>query len=285
MVVPKALFLPHQVFPDEVLPLLMVGFATGTPGTALRRALEILRSRRLATALLVRLVHFVLFLLVYTGIMGFLLLYIAPKFVVIFRDFHIELPPVTRWFIEFFRWSQHPLSLFVWGIIVVLLWLGIYYLLRIFNAVSWDPPGIRRLTWRPHTAAVLDGLALAVENQRPLPECLESLAQKYPQQSIRTRLHRVAEDLQANVACWDSLHRRGLIGRADRTLLEAAQRADNLAWALGEVAASQRRRWMGQLNVIANLLYPAIILAMGILVLWTMVAFFTPLVYLIKGLA
>jgi len=72
-----------------------------------------------------------------------------------------------------------------------------------------------------------------------------------------------------------------LIGRADRALLQAAERAGNLAWALGEVAAGQRRRWMYQMQTAVNLLYPVVILLMGAFVLWVMVALFSPPVELI----
>jgi type II secretory pathway component PulF len=158
-------------------------------------------------------------------------------------------------------------------------------LLRYFGAITWALPGFRRLSWRPHAASVLDGLALAVENQRPLPPCIASLAQKYPHPTISRQLDWVAQDMSAGVSCWDSLYRRGLVRRADRTLLEAAHRAGNLAWALGEVAQNQRRRWMYQVNLVANLFYPALVLLLGSLVLWVMLAFFTPLISLIKGLS
>ncbi|MBN2580411.1 MAG: type II secretion system F family protein [Pirellulales bacterium] len=281
--VPRALFLQRKVFPDGVIPLLFVGFASGTPGKAIHQALDSLKTRPLAAALAARLAYLVLFFLVASSIFTFICYKIVPSYEKIFQEFGLRLPSVTLSFINFCHLGMT--SFLIAGCLLVVYSLGIFFLLRFFGIINWDPPGLRRLTWRPHTAAILDGLALAVENRRPLPEYFGSLSERYPQQAVRGQLIQIAADLQVGMDCWDSLFRQGLIRQADRTLLEAAHRAGNLAWALSEVAENQRRRWAYQLHYAVNLLYPLVVLAMGAVVLWVMVAIFSPLINLIHGLS
>jgi type II secretory pathway component PulF len=281
--VPRALSIERKVFPDAVLPLLLAGFSAGTPGKAIRRSLNVLKTQSPAEGIAGRLAYLALFVLMTAAVLTFLCIRIAPQYEKIFVEFEMTLPPATLGFLGIFR--QSLLGVLAFWLFVFLLLFVIYCVLRILGVVAWEPPGIRRLTRRPHAAAILDGLALAVESQQPLTACVQTLAQQHPHWYVRAQLNWIAVDLDVGMACWDSLYNRGLIGGADRALLEAAHRAGNLAWALGEVAENQRRRWAYQLHYAAHLLYPALVLMMGALVLWVMVAFFSPLVYLIKGLA
>jgi general secretion pathway protein F len=283
MSVPGALYRTPKVFPNVALPLLLIGFDAGAPGEALRRSLKSVESRPVAGTIAGRLVYLAIFILMSFGILTFLMVKIAPIYGKIFVEFGQDLPPVTLRFLDAAHLAYDG-GFLVW-ISLFLPLIGIYGVLRYFGVITWDPPGVGRLTRRLRDAAVIEGLALAVENRQPLPSCLATLARQYPQSAGRGQLNGIATDLESGMAVWDVLYSRGLIGRADRTLLEAAHRAGNLDWALSEVAAHQRRRWFYQLHYTANLLYPALVLLMGALVLFTMLAFFSPLVQLIKHLA
>jgi type II secretory pathway component PulF len=108
MIVPRALFVQRKVFPQSVLPLLYFGFATGTPGKALRQALQTQKARPQDAALGARLFYLGLFVFMAIGIITFLCTRIAPSFERIFLEFGIQLPDVTISFINFAHLSMSP---------------------------------------------------------------------------------------------------------------------------------------------------------------------------------
>ena len=163
--------------------------------------------------------------------------------------------------------------------------LFLYAVLRYAGSIRWDLPGMAWLMRRRHVAAVLDVLSLAAKRQRPLGEALATLASSYPQRSIERRLWAACDDLQAGGDDLQCLQRHGLLGETDLALLQAARRNGNLAWAAGEMADSNRRRFIYRMNAVLQVIFPLIIVAYGLLMAAVAVAVFLPLANLIQGLA
>jgi type II secretory pathway component PulF len=82
----------------------------------------------------------------------------------------------------------------------------------------------------------------------------------------------------------ESLRRVRLIANADAAVLKAAQRVGNLAWALDEMADSSLRRWAYRLRAVLNVVFPLLLLAIGIFVMLIVIGLFLPLIKLIEGL-
>ena len=113
---------------------------------------------------------------------------------------------------------------------------------------------------------------------------LGTLAEYHPSGWVRERVGRVLQDVRKGADCWKSLRDHGLIRPADAAVLEAASRVGNLPWALRETAESGERRLGYRLQLWLQLLFPAVVLAMGGLVCVLVTAFFLPLVTLIEAL-
>ena len=141
-----------------------------------------------------------------------------------------------------------------------------------------------RIMRRRHSANILDSLAMAAENNQPLGNSIATLATCYPQLDIRHKLNCVGKDISKGADWCQSLFRHGLIKRADQAVLQAAQRVGNLPWAMREMADSNRRRLAYRLNALVQLAYPPVILCLGVMVLFIVVALFTPLITLITRL-
>jgi type II secretory pathway component PulF len=98
-------------------------------------------------------------------------------------------------------------------------------------------------------------------------------------------LVKVAAELAAGGDWSASLRRHGLIGKADQAILTAAARAGNLPWAMREVAEGNRRRFAYRTQALLQVFFPAVVVALGIVVLLVAVSVFLPLIGLIQGLA
>jgi type IV pilus assembly protein PilC len=83
----------------------------------------------------------------------------------------------------------------------------------------------------------------------------------------------------------ESLCNQGLIKPADQAVLKAAQRVGNLPWAMREMADSNRRRLAYRLSALVQLAYPPVIICIGLIVMFIVVALFLPLITLVMRLS
>ena len=217
------------------------------------------------------------------GIVSFLMLKIVPQFSKIFADFGTTLPGLTQGVIDVSQWFERWWFIFQPAAFVLTL-LCCYVAGRYMRLFHWNLPGTAWLVRRLDTATILDTLALVARQQRPLVLGLQNLAWFYPKRTIRRKLDRVLADVHAGSDWCDSLYRRGLIGQAERTVLQAAVRVNNLPWAMEEMAQSSRRRFSYRVQALTQMLFPPIIVAFGVAVMLVVVAFFIPLIALIQSL-
>jgi protein transport protein HofC len=76
-----------------------------------------------------------------------------------------------------------------------------------------------------------------------------------------------------------------LIRSADGSLLASARTTGNLAWAMRELADTSDRRLLVRLQAAIQLLFPVVVVSMGVLVLFLALAYFGPLVELIDRMS
>jgi type IV pilus assembly protein PilC len=159
----------------------------------------------------------------------------------------------------------------------------LYLLLLLLGWIPWHPPLVRRLSWRLDSATILRMLALSVEAGQPLSAPLASLARWYPRRLIRKKLVRVERDVSEGQVWCESLFRRGLLDRVDLAVLESAGRAGNLTWALREMADGCERRLGYRMQAWAQILFPMAVLLVAVPIGLTAVAFFLPIVEILKA--
>ena len=143
----------------------------------------------------------------------------------------------------------------------------------------------RMLAQRAAKAWVMRGLAWGVHARRPIPEVLESLARHYRVTRVRWKLDQSLDYVRQGIPWIDALHRAGLLRASDAAVLRAAERTGNVEWALREQAASSSRRWGTGLKRMLTILFPAAIVALGLVVGQIGWYFFAVLSTLIEKLA
>ena len=281
---PVALRRCRGLISPDVLPLIQVGHDSGAMAPALRQAASAEDSRRSAWSLLGSSFLYVACIFGFAGLMcAAVLTFIVPSYVAIFNDFEIELPLLTQVLIST---SDMGFVFFVpWLIAFAMVFIFVgKTLLQLVAGVRWTLPGEARLTRALHAAAVLDALSLGAENQYPLSKVIAALAWSHPNRWVRRRLKSVLDDIEAGGDWCESLRLRGLLRRADVSVLQAAQRTGNLAWAIQEMARSNRRSFSRRLQALVHVAMPPIVILIGILVRFVVAALFLPLIKLIESL-
>ena len=275
---------PRVVSRDAVL-MAHVGMQTGRLPQALRAAATT-RSSQLPiwTAIASRFAYLLALLLAIQSICGFLLYFIVPKFEAIFKDFGMELPPMTVRLIE----ATH--FLIKYGLVTA--WIPpIEILILIFlpfsfaGWVNYDVPFFDRLLKRRHLALILRSLSLTVDSGKPIEQGLSILAGHYPTWWVRRKLIKVDAQVRHGESWIDALWRQGLIRPTDAEVLASAGAVGNLGWAMRELAETGERRLAFRFQAFIQTLFPLVVVGFGLVVFFLAVAFFAPLVDLIRSLS
>jgi type II secretory pathway component PulF len=281
---PQALASVPGVLPSSAIVLACVGWNEGALPQALGEAVASSEAGRVYRwSFLPKVGYLASLFLIMQGICGFFFYFIMPKFEVIFLDFGVPLPGFTKLAIEVSHWVLIP------GVFLLLiplqLFLWVYVPFRYFGWIQWEIPFAGVLFHRRDAAAVLRSLSIGVAAGRPLPATLDLLGRFYPRPRIRHRLIAANRRIEAGMPWHEALRRSGLIRRGEAAVFESAQRAGNLAWALGLMAESNERRLGYRLQVLSQAVFPFLILMMGMIVGAICLAFFLPLLSLIERLA
>ncbi len=218
------------------------------------------------------------------GLLAYFHITIAPTFRAIVSDFGTDISlagNIVDGLSGFLR--SHIYWLILAGIGAVLLML--YFALRYAGVPALDLPLISHFRRRVETAMLLDTLAFAADHDIPLPKAVRAVAKRFPRAGTRHRLARAAKRIDNGQHWTDALRAARVLKSSDKIVLEAAERAGNLPWALRQLSEIIHRRVADRVNVIARLSLPVIVLLLALPVALIAITVFAPLAQLIEALA
>jgi type II secretory pathway component PulF len=269
------------VLPRSIGALVAVGSEHGDTAETLRQAEAAAFAQKSQwTRILPDLVYLAWILQGFVGVMGFCLYFIMPKLEAIYADFGMDLPGPTMAMIR----VAHTLMTYASpALLIVLLGsLGIWLAVQ----AGWsDVPILGRILGPWDRASVLRALSVTAGADRPFEPVIDALGRTYPRAWMRRRLRRVGRGLGAGEPWTQALRQGRLLSGAEASLLDAAQAAGNLPWALETLAGSIERRLAYRLSLVSQVAFPLVTVAIGLVVFAWALAFFLPLVTLIRGLA
>ena len=115
--------------------------------------------------------------------------------------------------------------------------------------------------------ALRQTLALLLETEHTVPEALEVLEQSgYFSGTVRRRLRLVRFRVALGEPLVEELCRQGLLPKHMAPLLQAAERARNLPWALNELGESLGTRTLRTAHRLSMAVFPTAVLAVGLIV-------------------
>lgn len=283
----KAAGTVESLLPEETIIAIRIAEEAGNLEAALSGEAARLLSRTAqppGSSLMTSIATLLSVLIVMIGIVSFLMVYIIPKFRMIFEDFGMELPPMTQALIEMSD-SAFGLSLLLWMPTVA----GLFGLCAFGWKVQLELLSQGRSHWldwraRHRTPMVLRMLSLTTAMGCTLGEGLRSALAEMVPSRIATQLSKVRHDISSGSDLPSALHVNGFITRRESWFLEAATRTRHLDWAMRHLAANIDRRRQVWKERVSMTIPPFMILAIGAVVCFVVTAMFLPLVWMVNNL-
>jgi type II secretory pathway component PulF len=262
-------------YPKALPPETLAYLAAGTSGAARVAALRELSQpaqgelNTLWRNCIDRIAYLLVVILVMAFALAFIMYAVVPEYAKIFDEFDLELPIATQLAISVSQFVSKsaalPLVLTVTLIVIAAAVIAICYLCDepVLNEIS------DRLFRGRHVANVLRILALATESHEPLADVLNRIANVYPAEPARKQLVKVAKDVRAGTSWEDALRTSRIVNQSEQSLLKTAEKVGNLPWALREIARRREKLIVYWLSNRLQVIYPFIILLLGLLVRFT----------------
>jgi len=271
-----------ESFPEIFRATVGAGEQSGRLDTVLEKLADYAEARdALRQKILAALAYPVLLSIVAAAVVAGLLTWVVPQIVGVFQNLHQTLPLATR--------ALMALSAFlrVWGwalaILLVVAIVGTRIALRReslryrWHAFLLRVPLIGRLTRASNTAQATRTLALLAESAVPLLDALGIAAQVVPNLPMREAMRRAAFKVREGSAFSRALGESGLFPPVALRLIASGERSGQLPRMLDQAATQQQReldRWLGALTAVLG---PAVILLVGAMVLFIVLAILLPI--------
>ena len=228
-----------------------------------------------------------------------LMIFVVPKFRVIFNDFGVALPQSTQYLLNFADWFYDSYG-WLW-LLPPLLFLFLYLISRslrntfiarvihsplqpLFDWLAWYFPITRYLALSRGLTDVCQTLADALEAGLSLPSALEKLAPLDLNPGLRIQLDKFAHGLQGGLSLAPAAAAAGLpslmIG-----FLSTAETSATTPAIFRFLARYYRARFSHAIILAQATFQPAMVMTAGVLVGFVVYAFFIPLVKLIDSVA
>jgi general secretion pathway protein F len=271
-----------DTFPDVFRASVGAGEQSGRLDHVLERLADHAEQRDLLKQkILAALAYPLLLGLVAVAVVAGLLAWVVPQIVGVFENLHQALPLATRALIA--------LSAFVraWGWLLLLVLVALAVLARLlllredmrrrWHGVLLRLPFIGRLVRAANTARATRTLALLAGSAVPLLDALGIAAQVVPNLPMREALRRAAFKVREGSAFSRALGESGLFPPVALRLIASGERSGQLPRMLDEAASQQQRELDRWLTALTAILGPAVILAVGAVVLFIVLAILLPI--------
>src|SRR5262249_46285717 len=128
----------------------------------------------------------------------------------------------------------------------------------------------------------LRSLSQSVSQGTPLHDALIPIIKFAGPLKLRRRLINANEAMEQGAESWQSIQAAGILKAKETHVLESSQRTGNLPWALETLATTIEWCRLFRIKAFLELLQPAMVIPIALLVFFIAVAFFMPLVKMLN---
>jgi type II secretory pathway component PulF len=239
-------------------------------------------------------VSYPLIVLLLGGTLGSVfLLFVVPKFVDIFADFGTELPGITLLLFNMSHWFLHgrPAGwMIVWltPLVIALCWHMLRYSMAgrsIRENIVLSIPILGRVHQASIVARFLRSVATAVAAQIPLPQALRLSADATGSRLLTRDAEWLATEIERGHSIFIANQSTRVIPPLFGFCVQVGSGRDALPNAIGTLSKSYENRAMHSQVMLRTFFFPAMIIIVGGLIGFAIVALFMPLVHLVNSVS
>jgi type II secretory pathway component PulF len=223
------------------------------------------------------------------GVVSMFIIGVVPKFEEILFDFGTEVPVLTR--VLFQAAHVFPMLLLV-GVGILIALIAIWQSLRltrggrrIRDGILMHVPMVGGLVKASVLARFMRGVATAIASRLPLPEAIRLASSATGSEVLRRDADVLAADVEKGQSVYQSCRKLALIPPIFGFCVETAMGRGSLPHALGQLARAYEQRALHSQSMIRALLFPLMLIVVGVLLGMFIVALFLPLIRVINSVA
>jgi general secretion pathway protein F len=271
-----------QAFPEIYRATVAAGEQSGKLDQVLERLSDYTESRQvMGQQVSNALVYPICLMVLSFAIVSFLLAYVVPQVVAVFESGHQELPIATRVLIGMSDLIRHY---WVYGVIViaVIVWLFLRWLkstenrLR-FHAFLLKVPLLGKLIRGLNTARFARTFSILTASAVPVLEALRIAGEVVNNLPMKRAVEDAALRVREGAPIGKSLAARKIFPPMMVHLISSGESSGELEKMLERAASNQEREMDGLLSTLTNLLGPAMVVFMGGVVMFIVVALLLPI--------
>ena len=258
-------------FDDLYRAMIAAGEASGDLGGILARISEYCdKSEDVRTKVQAAMVYPVVLSVIATGVLVLLMTFVVPKIAVQFESFNAELPALTRFVIGLSDILTHLGPAFLLIIIAA----GIGYTaamrrkpLRLKVHGFWlQLPLVGRLLRVVASARFARTLGTLVEGGSPVPEAILAARETQTNQVVRDAVDGIYKDVREGSALANAFRKSGIFAPLLVYMVAMGEKSGSLSHMLTKTADYLEGEFDGVTRTLMNLLEPAIVVIMGLMV-------------------
>jgi general secretion pathway protein F len=271
-----------QAFPEIYRATVAAGEQSGKLDQVLERLSDYTESRQvMGQQVSNALVYPIVLLVLSFAIVSFLLAYVVPQVVAVFESGHQELPVATRILIGMSDFIRN-----YWFYALILLGIGTWGFLRWLRApearVRFDRfllrvPLLGRLIRGLNTARFARTFSILTASAVPVLEALKISADVVNSQPMKQAVNDAALRVREGAPIGKSLAARKLFPPMMIHLISSGESSGELEKMLERAATNQEREMDGLLSTMTNLLGPFMVVFMGAVVMFIVIALLLPI--------
>jgi len=278
-----------RIFPEIYVNMVQVGEASGTLDKVLRQLAEFLEDQaRLGARLKAALSYPILMLLVGGGVLAFLMAFVVPKVTRMLEDLDQALPLPTLWLMGFSSFLAN-----FWWLLVFFVLIGAWIARQQlktergrlwFDRQKFSLPLFGPLLLQSATARFARTMATLLRSGVPLLTSLEIVTGLLNNRQLKKLLTEVRSAVQEGAGLAGPLRQANIFPSMLPQMIAVGEKSGDLEEMLLKVAENYEYQVETRLNGLMSLLEPLMILVMGVVVGFIVLAILLPIFQASQGM-
>ena len=280
------------VFSNLTLGLVRAGEVGGVLDETLDRLAQFMESDiRMRQKIKAAMTYPVLVAVVAFVIVTFLVTFIVPKFMEIFQDFKIEMPAITLLLISVSKFMTTPSSIFptiicvVGAVVGFKKWKSTKWGKRVYDKYKMKMPVFGKLSHNIAVERFCRTLATLLTSGVPILQAMETVSAAIDNETFTDVIMNARARIREGDPIGEPLEKSKLFPPMVVQMIAIGEETGSLDQMLGKVADFYAVEVETQLEQLAATIEPLMIVGLGLMVGFIVIAMFMPMIALINGLS